>query len=48
VLNGKTGRKVDVELLGGTLTIEWSEEDNHLYMTGPAAFSFDGVWLGEV
>lgn len=48
VLNGKTGRKVDVELLGGTLTIEWNEEDNHLYMTGPAAFSFDGVWLGEV
>lgn len=48
ILNGKTGRKVDVELLGGTLTIEWNEDDNHLYMTGPAAFSFDGVWLGEV
>lgn len=48
VLNGKTGRKVDVELIGGTLTIEWKEEDNHVYMTGPAEFSFDGVWLREV
>ena len=47
-LNGKTGRKVDVELVGGTLTIEWKEEDNHVYMTGPAEFSFDGVWLQEV
>lgn len=34
---------VDVELLGGTLTIEWSEKDNHVYMTGPATFVFDGV-----
>jgi len=47
-LNGKTGRKVDVELIGGTLTIEWKEADNHVYMTGPAEFSFDGVWLREV
>lgn len=46
-LNGKTGRKVEVELIGGTLTIEWREEDNHVYMTGPAVFSFDGVWLQE-
>ncbi len=35
---------VDVKLLGGTLTIEWSEKDNHVYMTGPATFVFDGVW----
>lgn len=48
VLNGKTGRKVDVELIGGTLTIEWKVEDNHVYMTGPAEFSFDGEWLREV
>ena len=48
ILNGRTGRKVEVELIGGTLTIEWREEDNHVYMTGPAAFSFDGVWLQEV
>ncbi len=47
VLNGYTGRKVEVELIGGTLTIEWREADNHVYMTGPAAFSFDGIWLKE-
>lgn len=47
VLNGKTGRTVEVELIGGTLTIEWREADNHVYMTGPAEFSFDGVWLRE-
>lgn len=34
---------VDVELLGGTLTIEWSKDNNHVYMTGPATFVFDGV-----
>ena len=48
ILNGRTGRKVEVELIGGKLTIEWREADNHVYMTGPAAFSFDGVWLQEV
>jgi diaminopimelate epimerase len=32
-----------VELLGGTLTIDWSEKDGHVYMTGPATFVFDGV-----
>ena len=41
-LNGYTDRKVTVELLGGNLEIEWSEEDNHIYMTGPANTVFDG------
>ena len=27
---------------GGTLHIEYREADNHVYMTGPAAFVFDG------
>lgn len=44
VLNGKTNRKVEMELLGGTLTIEWRESDNHVLMTGPAEFSFEGEW----
>lgn len=48
VLNGYTDRKVAVELQGGTLTVEWREADGHVFMTGPAAFSFDGVWLREV
>ena len=45
VLNGLCERKVRIQLLGGTLEIEWREADNHIYMTGPARFSFDGVWL---
>lgn len=48
ILNGFCDREVKVSLLGGELTINWNEEDNHVYMTGPAAFSFDGVWLREV
>ena len=28
-LNGETGRKVEVELLGGNLYIDWDEKDNH-------------------
>lgn len=47
ILNGACGREVDVVLRGGMLHIEWREADGHVYMTGPAAFSFDGVWLGE-
>ena len=42
-LNGLTDRKVNIELLGGTLNIEWNETDNHVYMTGPAKFVFDGT-----
>lgn len=45
VLNGFTGREVTVKLLGGELMINWNENDNHIFMTGPARFSFDGVWL---
>ena len=45
VLNGLCERKADIDLPGGTLHIEWSEEDGHVYMTGPANFVYDGVWL---
>ncbi len=47
VLHGYTERKAEILLTGGTLIIEWNETDNHIYMTGPAAFSFDGVWLRD-
>ncbi|OXM15842.1 diaminopimelate epimerase [Paenibacillus herberti] len=42
VLNGLTDREVTVSLKGGDLLIEWSEVDNHVYMTGPAAEVFRG------
>ncbi len=43
VLTGRTDRKVTVSLPGGDLLIEWREEDNCLYMTGPAVAVFEGV-----
>ena len=46
-LNGLTDRKVNIELLGGTLNIEWNETDNHGYMTGPAVTVFDGELYEE-
>ncbi|MEK3884421.1 diaminopimelate epimerase [Paenibacillus sp. PL2-23] len=42
VLTGATDREATVSLKGGDLLIEWSEEDNHVYMTGPAAEVFRG------
>jgi diaminopimelate epimerase len=44
VLTGKTGRRILVHLPGGDLELEWSEADNHVYMTGPAAEVFSGNW----
>ena len=44
-LNGVTDRKVVIELLGGNLEIEWNENDNHVYMTGPAVTVFEGELL---
>ena len=41
-ITGKAGRKSDIVMDGGTLHIEWCETDNHVYMTGPAEFVFDG------
>ena len=42
VLNGKCERKSTVRLIGGELTVEWREDDNCVYMTGPAEKVFDG------
>ncbi len=44
VLNRRTGRRIQVDLLGGALDIEWSAADNHVYMTGPARTVFTGVY----
>jgi diaminopimelate epimerase len=45
VLSERTDRKVTVHLLGGDLHLEWSEKDNHVYMTGPAVEVFSGDWV---
>ena len=51
-LTGRAGRTSRIIMDGGTLSIEWCAEDrsangrcflqNHVYMTGPASFVFDG------
>ena len=41
-LTKRTGRKSSIVMDGGTLEIEYSEADDHVYMTGPAAFAFEG------
>lgn len=43
ILNEKAERAVTMDLSGGTLFIEWSEADNHVYMTGPATTVFEGT-----
>lgn len=41
-LTDRRGRTSDIAMDGGTLHIEWNEQDGHVYMTGPAAFAFEG------
>ena len=43
VIRGKAGRKSAIIMDGGTLTIEWDEKTNHVFMTGPATKVFDGT-----
>jgi diaminopimelate epimerase len=38
----RTGRKVTVTLPGGDLAIEWRERDDHVLMTGPVAYEYEG------
>ena len=42
ILNGLTKDAVDVELLGGSLHIEWDRKENLVYMTGPATVVYNG------
>jgi len=44
VLAGKTSRKLLAHLPGGDLELEWSEANDHVYMTGPATEVFSGEW----
>ena len=48
IINGYTNRNIIVELLGGTLEIEWNKNDNHIYMTGPAKIVFKGFYEESV
>jgi diaminopimelate epimerase len=39
---GRVGRTVTVALPGGELRIEWRAADDHVLMTGPVAFEYEG------
>lgn len=39
---GVSGRHSIIAMDGGDLDITWNHNDNHVYMTGPAAFAFEG------
>ena len=43
-LTERTDRKITAHLPGGDLEIEWDEQDNRVYMTGPAVEVFSGDW----
>ncbi|RUL75442.1 diaminopimelate epimerase [Dyella choica] len=42
---GEVDAQVQVELPGGTLEIHWAGPGERLWMTGPAAFVYEGEWL---
>lgn len=43
VLNGLTGEKVTVSVLGGEIEVTWDRERDLVYMGGPAATVFEGT-----
>jgi diaminopimelate epimerase len=42
---GQVDAQVQVDLPGGSLQIDWNGPGERLWMTGPAAFVFEGEWL---
>lgn len=43
-----SSRKAIVSLPGGDLTIAWRESDNHVLMTGPVEFEWEGTFAPEL
>ncbi len=44
VLTRRTARSILVHLNGGDLRTEWREDDNHVFLTGPAVEVYQGTW----
>jgi len=42
ILNDLTEEAVTIKLIGGDLFIKWDRQRNRVFMSGPAAFVFDG------
>ena len=47
-VTGRASRQSAIVMDGGTLDIEWNAANNHVYMTGPAEFVFDGEISDEL
>ncbi len=43
-LTGRTDRRIEAQLPGGVLNLDWKKQDDHVYMTGPATEVFRGQW----
>ena len=43
-LTEQSGRAATLKLRGGDLAISWDVQNNHIFMTGPATFVFDGEY----
>ena len=43
-LTERSGRAATLKLRGGDLAISWGVQNNHIFMTGPATFVFDGTY----
>lgn len=43
ILNGLTDDEITVHVLGGDIKVKWDRQSNHIFMTGPAKISFEGV-----
>ena len=39
--------RATVHLSGGDLQLDWHEDDNRVYMTGPATEVFQGTWPND-
>ncbi len=46
VRTGRCERRCTAHLPGGDLDLNWCEEDDCVYMTGPAVEVFEGIWPG--
>lgn len=46
-LTRRSARDVTIRLKGGNLGIRWNPDDDHVYMTGPAEFVFEGVYIRD-
>ncbi len=42
ILRGFAEKQADIDMDGGCLHVEWNKNNNHVYMSGPAATVFEG------